>query len=162
MVEFLAGAALIAATLTTGLSAGLFYGFSCAVMPGLRRADDRSFVDTMQRINVAIINGWFMLIFVGPVLLTALAGGLHIAAGDWPALPGILVAFVLYIAALVVTGRCNIPLNNALDSAGPPDRVADLAAVRTAFEARWVRWNTARTVLTTASFACLIWALVTG
>jgi hypothetical protein len=34
-------------------------------MPGLRRTDDRTFVDAMQSINVAIINGWFALSFAG-------------------------------------------------------------------------------------------------
>lgn len=39
--------------------------------------------------------------------------------------------------------------------------IADLAAVRERFhEARWVRWNLARAVASTAAFGCLAWALV--
>ena len=43
------------------LIAGLFYSFSVAVMTGLARADDRTFIDTMQRINRAIQNPMFFL-----------------------------------------------------------------------------------------------------
>jgi uncharacterized membrane protein len=39
---------LIAATITTGLIAGLFFAFACAVMPGLHRTEDRTFVDAMR------------------------------------------------------------------------------------------------------------------
>lgn len=49
---------------------------------------------------------------------------------------------------------------NALAAAGEPDRVADLAAVRERFEARWVRWNVARAVTSTAAVGFLAWALV--
>lgn len=38
-------ASLIAATITTGLVSGLFYGFSVAVMPGLRRTGDRAVIE---------------------------------------------------------------------------------------------------------------------
>ena len=56
---------LVSATVTTGLVAGLLGGFACAVMPALRGADDRTFVDVMQRINVAILNPVFLTVFMG-------------------------------------------------------------------------------------------------
>ena len=40
-LRFAQTATLLAATVTTGLTAGLFYSFACAVMPGLRHAADR-------------------------------------------------------------------------------------------------------------------------
>ena len=43
--------ALGGATIATGLIAGLFYGFVCAVMPGLHHSSDRAFIEAMQRIN---------------------------------------------------------------------------------------------------------------
>jgi uncharacterized membrane protein len=153
-------AALLAATVTMGLAAGLFYAFSIAVMPGLARVGDRAFVEAMQRINVAILNGWFALGFVGAPLFTALAAALSLGAGGRRALPWIAAALVLYGAALVITFRVNVPLNDALVAAGEPDRIADPAAVRGGFEASWVRWNAARTVASTAALACLAWALV--
>ena len=39
--------------------------------------------------------------------------------------------------------------------------MADLAAVRERFgEAKWIRWNIVRAVMSTAAFGCLTWALV--
>ncbi|MFB7268326.1 DUF1772 domain-containing protein, partial [Streptomyces nojiriensis] len=62
---------LIAATITAGLISGLFYAFTVAVMPGLARSTDRTTVETMQNINKAILNGWFMLAYLGaPLLIT--------------------------------------------------------------------------------------------
>ena len=52
-------AALVAAVITNGLMAGLFAAYSYAVMPGLGRAGDRTFVEAMQQTNAAILNGWF-------------------------------------------------------------------------------------------------------
>ena len=60
---------LIAATVTTGLLAGLYFAFSCAVMPGLAAASDTALVESMQRINEKIINGRFIPVFVGGVVL---------------------------------------------------------------------------------------------
>lgn len=158
------GAALVAAALTMGLMAGVFYAYSCSVMLGLGRADDRTFVTAMQRINVAILNGWFAIAFGGALLFTALAAVLHVAGpggdGDRSALPWIVAALVLYGVVLAITMRINVPLNEQLNAAGEPDRIADLAAVRERFEATWVRWNLVRTLGSTAAFACLAWALV--
>ena len=54
-----ATATLVAATITNGLMAGLFAAYSYAVMPGLGRAGDRTFVEAVQQTNAAILNGWF-------------------------------------------------------------------------------------------------------
>ncbi len=160
MSEGVRGAALVAATITTGLIAGLLYAYACSVMIGLSRTDDRTFVDVMQRINVAIVNGWFLISFFGALVFTAAAAVLHLHGDGRPVLPWIVAALVLYVAALVITIGVNIPLNNALAAAGDPDRIADLAAVRERFEATWVRWNIARAVASTAGLGCLTWALV--
>jgi uncharacterized membrane protein len=160
MAEWLGGAALVAATITTGLMAGLLYAYACSVMIALRRTDDRTFVDVMQRINVAIVNAWFLASFLGALVFTTLAAVLHLGADGRPVLPWILVALGLYVAALIITIGFNIPLNNDLAKAGDPDQITDLAAVRERFEASWVRWNVVRAVAATAALACLAWALV--
>lgn len=153
-------ATLIAATLTIGLVAGLFYAYACSVMPGLGRTDDRTFVSAMRHINEAILNGWFAVIFVGAPLLTAVAAILHLRADGRSVLPWIAAAFVLCAVMLVITFGANIPLNNALASAGDLGDVTALAAIRERFEAGWVRWNIARAVVCTGAFGCLAWALV--
>jgi uncharacterized membrane protein len=154
------GAALLAATLTTGLAAGLFYAFAYAVMPGLAGTDDRTYVGSMQRINVAILNGWFALAFGGALVFTAVAAALHVRADGRSILPWVLAALVLYLATIAVTMGINVPLNDTLAAAGEPARIADLTAVREHFEAKWVRWNIVRTITCTAAFGCLTWALV--
>ena len=58
-------AILATATVLTGLSAGLFVTFSYAVMPGLRRTGDATFVQAMRAINSAILNPVFALVFGG-------------------------------------------------------------------------------------------------
>ncbi|MEU4114245.1 anthrone oxygenase family protein [Kitasatospora sp. NPDC028055] len=152
--------ALVAATVTCGLTAGLFYAYACSVMPALARVEDRTFIEVMQRVNVAILNGWFVLGFVGALLSTAAAVALHLPSDGHRALPATIAALVLYAAAIGVTRVVNIPLNDELEQAGAPQRLADPAAVRTRFEARWVRFNVLRALLCTAALCCLAWALV--
>lgn len=141
-------ALLVAAMTLTGLSAGLFATFSYAVMPGLRRTDDATFVHTMRAINVAILNPVFALIFVGAAAasVAALVAGWGTGARLW-----LIAALVLYVVgAFIVTGAVNVPLNDALaaGSEGP-------AQLREAFEDRWIAWNHVRSVLTTMALACL-------
>lgn len=163
MLRTLQGTSLLAAVVVTGLSAGLYYGFACAVMPGLRAADDRVFVETMRRVNGAILNGWFMALFLGSLVLILLSGGLHLAdggdGGTRGTVPWIGAAAVLYVVVLVVTFKGNVPLNDALEAAGTPVDAEALAAVRERFEDTWVRWNLVRTVANTAAFGSLAWAL---
>ncbi|MFC9946228.1 anthrone oxygenase family protein [Streptomyces pratensis] len=152
-------AALIASATGAALMAGLFCAFAYAVMPGLSRADDRGFVRTMQHINRAIINGWFLTPFLLPLPLLVLATVLAVQGHSPGALPWIIAALVLYGVAFLVTGTRNVPLNDALDKV-PLDTAPDLLRdARAAFEDRWVRWNTVRAVLHTASLGALLWAL---
>lgn len=160
MFENARGAALVAATILTGLLAGLFYAYAMSVMPGLGDTDDRTFVEAMQSINDAILNGWLALVFGGAPLLIAVAGLLHLRPGGRPALPWIVAAFVLCLATVIITMAANVPLNDDLKDAGSPDRIGDLAAVRDHFEDRWVGWNIARTVTATGALGALAWSLV--
>ncbi|MFC9233702.1 DUF1772 domain-containing protein [Streptomyces decoyicus] len=177
-------ATLLVATLGVGLMAGLFAAFAYAVMPGLRRSADRTFVEAMQNINRAIVNGWFLLPFLLPIPLLVLATVLAWNGPGQVALPWILAALVLYLAGFFVTSGVNVPLNNALDEApaddgpaalgdagdaggsrgpgGPADtadRSGALKAARDSFEGRWVTWNIVRALAHTAAFGMLAWAL---
>jgi uncharacterized membrane protein len=53
--------ALVIELVTTGLMAGIYLAFSMAVMPGLAKNDDRTYVAAMRGMNSAILNGWFFL-----------------------------------------------------------------------------------------------------
>jgi uncharacterized membrane protein len=150
---------LLAATLTTGLMAGLYFAFSVAVLPGLAKAGDRTFIEAMQRVNVAILNGWFTLAFGGALVLGVLTAILHRGGEGRPALPWIIAGVALYAASLVITTGFSVPLNNRLADAGAPGRIHDPAAVRVQFESAWVHWNVARTLVTTGALGCLAWAM---
>jgi uncharacterized membrane protein len=158
MLTILQGVALVAATMTTGLMAGVFGLYAHTIMPGLHKTDDRTFVGAFQAIDRAIINPLFMVWFFGALALAAAAAAL--VGGEGSVLPWVAAALVLYLAVVVITVAVHLPLNDAIKAAGEPDRISDLAAVRERFdEARWVAWNVGRAVLSTAALGCLAWAL---
>ena len=141
------GLVLGAATVATGLIAGAFYVFACAVMPALGRSDDRVYVQVMRDINDVIQNPVFFLGFLGAPLLTAVAawqarGRAH-RRWVWAALAASVLAFL-------VTVVFNVPLNDDLASDGDP------GALREEFEDPWVAWNVVRAVLLTVSLGLLV------
>ncbi|QEU76367.1 DUF1772 domain-containing protein [Streptomyces nitrosporeus] len=139
--------------------AGLFAGFAYAVMPGLARFDDHTFVQAMRHINGAIINAWFLVPFLLPLPLLVLAAVLSATDEDRAGLLPVTAALVLYGAAFLVTGVRNVPLNDALAKVPSDADAQGLRAARTAFEESWVRWNTVRAVLHAGAFGCLLQAL---
>jgi uncharacterized membrane protein len=150
---------LLAATLSTGLGAGVFAVYAHTIMPGLGATDDRTFVAAFQSIDRSILNPWFIGgSFFGALVFGAVAGALSIGR---PELPWTAAAVVLWGIAVVITIAVHLPLNDALKAAGAPGAITDLAAVRAAFdESRWRAWNLVRVGLTSVSFGLLAWALV--
>jgi uncharacterized membrane protein len=153
-------AVLVLATVSVGLMAGVFFAYAIAVMPGLARTDDRTFVSAFQAMDRAILNPLFLLVFIGALALTVLAAAAHLGEDSRLAVPWILAAAVLYLVVFVITVRVNVPLNDAIKAAGDPDQI-DLPAARERFsESAWVRWNIVRTVLTATALALLGVALI--
>jgi uncharacterized membrane protein len=160
MFELFRGGALILAVLATGIMTGVFTLYSHTVMPGLGRTDDKTFVAGFQSMDRAILNPLFLFTFVGALVFTGLAAALSFGSDSRSMLPWLIAAFVLYLAIVVITGRINVPLNDALKAAGDPN-VIDVAAARERFnETLWIRWNHVRSVACFAAFACLTWATV--
>ena len=149
-----------ASTVATGLMAGLFYAFSCAVMVGLRGTDDRTFIDVMQRINVSIENPVFFAGLLGALALPVVAIVLLHRAGSKAAMRCTLGALCLYVMVLLITAGVNIPLNDQLAKAGDPNRIADPAHVRHQFELVWDVFNALRALLSTTALAFLARALL--
>ena len=149
------GVTLVAATMTAGLVAGVYGLYSHTIMPGLRKSDDATFVAAFAALDRAILNPLFMVWFFGPVVLAGVATAL--IGGEGAVLPWIVAALVLSLVVVVITFVVHLPLNDALKAATG----GDPTAARERFhETRWVAWNAVRTVLSTAAFGCLAWALV--
>lgn len=109
--------------------AGVYFGFSLLVMPGLARTPDGAALRAMQQINRSI-RPVFLLLFVGSALV-ALASAIAEAL-SWS---GVVSAWriagdVLIIAHFFITAGFNIPRNNAVDRLSPDD-AADQRTWRT-------------------------------
>lgn len=150
-------ASLLAATMVTGLMAGIYGIYSNAFMPGLAKTDDKTFVGAFQAVDRAILNPVFLLLgFLGAAVFTVLAGLLSLKED---ALPWIAAAFVLYLITMIITMAVNVPMNDALKAAGDPNTI-DVTAARAAFnEGKWQAYNLVRVLLSTLAFALLGWAL---
>lgn len=150
---------LWAATITTGLVAGVFVLYAHTIMPGLARTDDRTFVAAFQEIDRMIINPWFIGgCFFGAVVCTVLAVVTQVGRS---ALPWIVAALVLYVVTVGITLTVNVPRNDAIKAAGLPESATDLAAIRARFdEVSWRSWNIVRVIASTFAFGLLSWALV--
>ncbi|ADP82467.1 anthrone oxygenase family protein [Pseudofrankia inefficax] len=147
---------LVGATVLTGLAAGVLALYAHTVMPGLKKSDDRTFVAAFQSIDRAIINPWFMVTFFGALILTGLAGVLHLGPDRRSVLPWLVGAFALYLITVVITVAIHVPLNDAIKGAGDPNHI-DVARVRAAFdETRWAAWNLVRTITATGAFVILV------
>ena len=156
----LTGAVLIAATLATGWVAGVLGHYAHTLMPALRRVDDRTFVTAFQAIDRAILNPWFMV----AVLRRA---GARVAGACWPGATAARCGSWLLRRGLLAgrrgdhDGGGQRPAQRRDQGRGRPGRIADLAAVRSAFdESRWATWNLVRTVTTVAAFGILVGILV--
>ncbi|MFC4855582.1 DUF1772 domain-containing protein [Actinophytocola glycyrrhizae] len=122
---------------------GVFFTYSNSIVPGLDRIDAERAVAAMRSFNVVIINPRFLATFLGPLLTSAATGFLLLGLDETtPALLFFAAAVVYLAGCLAVTGRVNVPLNNALENSTATDWERRWAE----FSPRWRRWNTVRTV----------------
>lgn len=150
---------LASASVTTALVAGLFYGYSCSVNPGLNRLSDAVYVAVMQSINRAILNPVFLIVFVGAPILLSLSAWVHrsqpLSLRFW-LLMGATIVYLTGVFGVTVFG--NVPLNEVLDSFDLQTASAEeVAAQRIRFETPWNRLHTVRTV---ASLLVVVLAVV--
>lgn len=151
---------LIVTAVMTALISGLFYAWSCSVVPGLARVSDSTYLEAMQQINRAILNPVFFLSFIGTALLLPLSTWLHygpeLNARFWL----LLLASVVYLAGTFgVTMFGNVPLNDALDAFNLSSAsVQELAAQRARFEGPWNNLNIIRTIAGAGALILIILA----
>jgi uncharacterized membrane protein len=128
----------------SGLMAGLYFAFSTAVMPALRRVPPAAGVEAMQQVNRVILNPLFLLVFMG----TGLVCLLLVIGAPFSGRPGtvwIVVGGLLYLAGNIgLTMVVNVPMNNRLDAADP--RADEGTAIWADYLRRWTAWNHVRAV----------------
>src|SRR3954447_15065245 len=84
MTSNVRGPLLLVAAVVAGLQAGTYFTWATGVMPGLAKVDDRTFVDAVQQMNIAIVNPVFIATFRGaPVLAGAAAVFAGSQARSW-------------------------------------------------------------------------------
>lgn len=148
---------LFAITLASCVAAatvgGVFYAFSTFVMRSLADLGAAEAVSAMQRINIRVINPWFVTPFFAAALLPATGALLsyrlaYPVAGTW-LLAGTLIWVVTVIG---VTTAFNVPRNERLanlDVAAP-----SAAAYWPRYQREWLLWNHARTLGSLLAFVC--------
>jgi uncharacterized membrane protein len=147
---------LMTGILFTGLTAGLCFTWSNAVTPGIGRLDNLSFLKAFQAMNRAIINGKFMIVFFGPVLLLFLNTYLfrNNSISFWLFLTA---AILFFIGIGLVTIFGNVPLNEILDKSNLEIlSTIELQELRNKFEQPWNNWHTIRTISSFCAFVLLI------
>jgi uncharacterized membrane protein len=149
-----------AAVLAMGLVAGLYFFSAIAVMPALTAADDRTLVDAMQQMIDKIENPAFFLVFLGAPALATAALVQARRSGQAKIAGWIVAGLALYTVMVVITFAVHIPLNDDLEQAGDPARIENISQVRDDFVTPWVAWDIVRTLVTTAAFGALTWALI--
>ena len=136
---------LLIAIVLNGLLAGLFFAFSIAITPCLRRTDDATYVRSFRAINAAILNPVFLLVFCLAPLFAVAAAVLRGWSGGSEPVVWLVTGALCSVLTFVGTAAVNVRLNNALDRADVDTESQRLAA-RERFEVRWNRWNHARTL----------------
>lgn len=154
---------LLLAILSTGLVAGLLFGWSVSVIPGTRRIPDDAYVTTMQSVNLAIINPSFLVPFLGTPALLAVAALVEVSGGGTARGYWLGAAAAAYgVGVLGVTIGGNVPLNNRLAELDRVEASAvELAEGRSAYEGEWNRWHRVRMTASLVAFALAAAAALT-
>ncbi|MCP4802569.1 MAG: DUF1772 domain-containing protein [Bacteroidetes bacterium] len=147
---------LILSVLFTGLTAGLCFTWTNAVIPGIGRLDNISFLKAFQAMNRAIINGQFMIVFMGPTILLII--NTYLFRNNSTAFWLFLVVAILYFVGIgLVTVFGNVPLNEILDKSNLDTlSKVELQELRNKFEQPWNRWHIIRTFSSFMSFVLLV------
>lgn len=145
-----------ALALGSGLMAGVFFAFSAFVMTALDDRPAAEAIATMQRINVRVLNAWFLGVFMG----TAVLGLAVAAAGIW--MPGpqstawsVAAAVVYGLGVFGVTAGFNVPMNAGLARLHGAHH--DLPGAWRDYRVPWTLWNHARS--SAASMSALLWTI---
>jgi uncharacterized membrane protein len=157
-MERLVNGTIFLTALGSGLMAGLFFIFSVCIMTALGRLAPANGIAAMQSINVTILNGIFLSVFMGTaVLCLALSAGWFLG---WVPSAGmfVLAGALLYLVGIIgVTMFVNVPMNDALAAVSPDS--SEGAALWKDYLVNWTLWNHVRTIAGIGALASFIVAL---
>ena len=150
-------AILFITILLTGLTAGLCFTWTNAITPGIGQLDDLGFLEAFQKMNRAIVNPAFILVFFGPFFGHLAIVFLKYQRSDTAFWVFVLAAVLFIIGVVLVTVLRNIPLNEILDKTELfPASAEELRHLRSRFETPWRQWHLVRTLCSLASFVLLL------
>ncbi len=145
----------IVAALGCGLVGGIFFGFSAFIMKALARLGAGQGIAAMQSINVAVINPWFLSVFLGTGAACLVLGGWSLWEWSRPGTICVASGSVLYlVGTFVVTIACNVPWNDRLAGVEPASPAG--APLWAQYVNSWTRWNHVRTAAALVAAAALL------
>lgn len=148
----------LAAALGCGLIAGVFFAFSAFVMKAFARLPPGEGMAAMQSVNIAVLNPWFLTVFMGTAAACLAAIVSALLRWQEPGAAYLLAGGLLYvIGCFLVTVVFNVPRNEALAAAAPADPGS--ASLWAAYLTSWTAWNHVRTVASLAAAASFTIAL---
>ena len=152
---------LLVTTLFTGLMAGLFYAYSCSVIPGLGKLGNSEYLKAMQSINREIQNPVFFVCFFGvPILFLICLYRFYGQRFTGVFLRLSFAALAYYIGVFGVTVFGNLPLNNTLDQFDIAHATTEtLRMQRDHFETTWNILNHIRTSSAIISLLLMLFAM---
>lgn len=150
---------IVTTTIITALSGGVFFAWTCSVMPGMKQLEDANFILSFQAMNRAIQNPLFFSCFFGAAILLLLSAWYYYRTK----LSGfvLIAAFCYIIGVIGITIYGNIPLNENIDDVTISMMFeADLHNFRTKVETSWNRFNNIRSMASVISVTMLVIACV--
>lgn len=135
-----------------GLMAGIYFIFSNTVMKSLASVSDAHAAIVMVKINNAILNPAFFLLFWGSGI-TACLTIMNFLARDIPLIK-IIGATVFLIGSNLVTLVINVPLNKKLASNVYTNNSMD--EFWNSYLKNWTRWNHVRTFCASLGFMLVV------
>lgn len=152
--------AIASSTLLCALVTGFLLAFTIVVMPSIQTLSDHNFLQAFKVMDRVIQNNHpiFLIVWVGSVIALLTSAGIGFSRLESAELGLLILATVLYLVGVQLpTATINVPLNNQLQQKELAAlSESELKTARTQFEPRWIRWNTIRTIVATATTVLMI------
>jgi len=152
---------IIITIILTGLTAGLCFTWTNAVVPGIGQLDDLGFLHAFQQMNRVIINPIFIIVFFGPVITNIFIVYNRYQNTDKSLWYFVLAMLLFLVGVGLVTVLKNVPLNEILEKTDlATSTIEEIKSLREKFEKPWRQWHLVRTYSSLGSFGLLVIGLI--